>query len=70
MLKINSKVRIESLDGAMGDKFYEGFIDKDAIVLRKDDGNITGYILDVDGDELLIDLLYDEIYDYETGEYF
>lgn len=68
MLKLNSKIRLDSLDGAIGTKEYEKFIDKDAIVLSKEEYDNTSYIVDVDGDELLINLEYDEVFDYETQQ--
>lgn len=68
MLKLNSKIRLDSLDGAEGTKEYEKFIGKDATVLRKEDYDNSSYIVDVAGDELLINLEYDEVFDYETQQ--
>lgn len=68
MLKTNSIIRLDSLSGAIGLKEYEKFIGKNAIVLRKENYDNTSYIVDIDGDELLINLEYDEVYNYETKE--
>ena len=68
MLKLNSKIRLDELDGAKGMEQYEKFIGKDAIVLRKEDYNNTSYIVDINGDELLINLEYDTIFDYDTKQ--
>jgi hypothetical protein len=69
MLKLSSKIRLDSLDGAEGTRVYEKFIGKDAIVLRKEDYDNSSYIVDVNGDELLINLDYDEVFDYESQQF-
>lgn len=66
MLKINSLVRIEELDGATEE--HRKFINKDAIVLRKEEYDESSYILDINGEELLVNLEYDTFYDYETKQ--
>lgn len=67
MLKIKSKIRLESLDGSDGINRYEKFVGKDAIVLRNE--IYDTYIVDVNGEELCINLDYDEIFDYESGQF-
>lgn len=68
MLKLNSKIRLDSLDGTEGIKEYEKFTGKDAIVLRKEDYDNSSYIVDVNGNELLINLEYDEVFEYESQQ--
>ena len=68
MLEINSKIRLDSLDGAIGIEAFERFVGKDAVVLRKEDYDETSYIVDVDGDEFLINLDYDQVFDYKTNQ--
>ncbi|HHX71230.1 MAG TPA: hypothetical protein GX708_24690 [Gallicola sp.] len=68
MLTLNSKIRLEELDGATGMEQFEKFIGKDAIVLRKEEYDSASYIVDMGGDELLINLEYDTVYDYNTNQ--